>query len=180
VVRIGGKEPCGKPSAIGKWTFQTKKVRDEVLRHTDGDVLNVFAGQTHLSEYIHGAEIVRNDLNPEVDADLHEPAAALGEHFDDDSFDTVILDPPFDESQSDEHYEGRMPGAGMQKVREMARDVTRPGGCVIEFGWHLWSLADFYDGWERDDAILFRQGTPNRTPVLMTVDRRVNSSLGDW
>lgn len=68
---IGGKEPDGKPAAIGRWTFQTKKVRDALLPYLDGRVLNAFAGKTHLAEYKRGITEIRNDINPERDADYH-------------------------------------------------------------------------------------------------------------
>jgi hypothetical protein len=33
---VGGKEPDGTPSRIGKWTFATKMVRDVVLDNVHG------------------------------------------------------------------------------------------------------------------------------------------------
>jgi len=172
---IGGKEPDGKPAAIGRWTFQTKKVRDALLPHVEGRVLNAFAGETRLAEYKRGITEVRNDINPERDADYHLDAANLGEVLERESFDTVVLDPPFDQTQSEEHYDG-LHARDMGDVRRAVKPLVRRGGCIVEFGWSLWGPADYFDGWEREGKLLFRRGIPDRRPVLMVVDRRVNQT----
>lgn len=174
-VNIGGKEPDGKPAAIGRWTFQTKKVRDVLLPYLDGRVLNAFAGKTHLADYKRGISEVRNDLNPEIDADYHLDAADLGERFDDESFDVVVLDPPFDQSQADEHY-GSMHARDMGDVRKAVAPLVKRGGRIVEFGWNLWGAADYFKQWEREEKLLFRRGIPDRQPVLMVVDRRINQT----
>lgn len=172
---IGGKEPGGKPAAIGRWTFQTKKVRDTLLPFLEGRVLNPFAGETRLSDYKRGITEVRNDLNPERPAEYHVDAAELGEIFDEDSFDVVVLDPPFDQAQSDEHYDG-LHARDMGTIRKALAPLVKPGGAIVEFGWNLWGAADYYDGWEREEKLLFRRAIPGRQPVLMVVDRRINQT----
>jgi hypothetical protein len=170
---IGGKEPDGKPAAIGRWTFETKKVRDELLRHLEGRVLNAFAGKVRLADYKRGITEVRNDLNAKRPAEYHADAADLGKIFDEDSFDVVVLDPPFDQQQSDEHYDG-LHARDMGAVRKAVAPLVRPGGAIVEFGWNLWGAADYFEGWEREQKLLFRRGIPDRQPVLMVVDRRTN------
>jgi len=173
---IGGKEPGGKPSAINRWTFQTKKVRDVLLPYLKGRVLNAFAGKTQLKNYKRGITEIRNDLDPDRVADYHVDAADLGEMFDEDSFDVVVLDPPFDQTQSEEHYDG-FHARDMGDVRKEVSPLVKPGGVIVEFGWSLWGTADYFDGWEREEKLLFRRGIPDRRPVLMTADRRVNQTL---
>lgn len=175
VINIGGKEPDGKPAAIGRWTFQTKKVRDELLPYLQGRVLNPFAGETELSRYKRGITEVRNDLNPERPAEYHTDAAELGEIFEENSFDVIVLDPPFDQTQSDEHYDG-LHARDMGTIRKNLSPLVRPGGRMIEFGWNLWGAADYFDGWERSKEILFRRGIPGRRPVLMVIDERINQA----
>jgi hypothetical protein len=173
---IGGKEPDGKPAAIGRWTFQTKKVRDTLLPYLKGDVLNAFAGQTRLADYKRGVNEVRNDLNPDQEADYHVDAADLGEIFDEDSFDVVVLDPPFDQTQSDEHYDG-LHARDMGAVRRTVAPLVKPGGRIVEFGWNLWDASDYYSLWSREEKLLFRRAIPERQPVLMTVCRKAQTTL---
>jgi hypothetical protein len=173
---IGGKEPDGKPAAIDRWTFQTKKVRDTLLPFLNGRVLNAFAGKTRLDEYKRGIEEVRNDLNPDRDADYHVDAADLGEIFDDRTFDVVVLDPPFDQQQADEHYDS-MHARDMGEIRKTVAPLVKPGGRIVEFGWNLWGAADYFDGWVRDEKLLFRRGIPDRQPMLMVVDRKAQATF---
>lgn len=173
---IGGKEPNGKPSAIGRWTFQTKKVRDEMLPYLSGRVLNAFAGKTNLADYKRGIVEVRNDINPERDADHHFDAADLGDAFDDRSFDVAVLDPPFDQTQADEHYDG-LHARDMGSVRRAVAPLVKPGGCIVEFGFNLWGAADYFDHWHREEKTLFRRGIPERPPVFMTVDVKSQTTL---
>lgn len=175
---IGGKEPDGKPAAINRWTFQTKKVRDVVLHYSEGRVLNAFAGKTRLSDYKRGIEEVRNDLNPERDADYHLDAADLGDVFDEGSFDVVVLDPPFDQTQSDEHYDG-LHARDLGAVRKGVAPLVKPGGRMIQFGWSLWGVADYLPLWSREDKLLFRRAIPERRPILMTVDVKSQTTLAE-
>ena len=172
---IGGKEPDGKPAAIGRWTFKTKKVRDTLLPFLEGRVLNAFAGETRLDEYKRGITEVRNDLNSDRDAEYHVDAVDLGELFDEESFDVVVLDPPYSQTQSEEHYDG-LHARDMGAVRKAAAPLVKPGGCIVEFGRSLWGAADYFDHWEREEKLLFRRGIPDRDPILMVVDRRINQA----
>ena len=179
---IGGKEPNGKPAAIGRWTFQTKKVRDAVLPHLRGRVLNPFAGATRLDEYKRGITEVRNDLNPERDADYHVDAADLGNLFESKSFDVAVLDPPFSQSQADEHYES-MHARDMGEVRREVAALVKPGGTIVEFGFNLYDASDYLTHWHREDKRLFRRAIPERPPVFMTVCEQSQRTLtdgGEW
>lgn len=179
IENIGGREPDGKPAAIGRWTFQTKKVRDTLLPYLEGRVLNAFAGKTRLSDYKRGITEVRNDINPDRDADYHHDAADLGDLLVEDSFDVVVLDPPFDQTQSEEHYDG-MHARDMGEIRKAVKPLVKPGGCIVEFGWSLWGAADYFDGWEREEKLLFRRGIPDRRPVFMVVDRNTRRPLSEF
>ena len=179
---IGGKEPNGKPAAIGRWTFQTKKVRDTLLPHLDGRVLNAFAGETRLDDYRRGITEIRNDLNPERDADYHIDAANLGDVFEPKSFDVAVLDPPFSQSQSEEHYDG-LHARDMGEVRREVAKLVKPGGRIVEFGFNLYDASDYLTHWHREDKRLFRRAIPERPPVFMTVCERSQRTFtdgGEW
>ena len=164
---VGGREPDGEPSYIGRWTFETKIVRDVVERCIEGRVLNACAGKTELD---HDGEIVRNDLNPDRDADVHHDVCSIDEVFEPCSFDGVVFDPPFDQTQAEEHYDGlhdRQRGPARRKLAEL----VRPGGIFIELGWNDHGPALAFDGWEREECHRYRRG-PSYQPIFLTVDRR--------
>lgn len=170
VHKVGGKEPDGKPTRIGKWTFGTRMVREVVLDNIDGRVLNACAGETKLSK--RGCEFVRNDINEDRDADTHHDVRKIDDHFDAESFDAAILDPPFDPGRAEKLYEG-FHANGYRGAREAVGSLVRSGGTVVELGWNSWSLSDM-DGWERVEHHLYRQ--PFKGDVHLTVDRKVNQT----
>lgn len=69
VKHVGSREPDGEPTTIGHWTFQTRMVREVVQDAIAGHkrVLNACAGKTVL-DHPTGGEIIRNDINRDVDA----------------------------------------------------------------------------------------------------------------
>lgn len=114
-----------------KWTFEAGPIREWCEGWLQGRVLNACAGKTHLS---HSGEIVRNDINTDREADLHVDVAELAEHFEPDSFDTVVFDPPWSLYQSNLRYEGEMVGHATQ-AKEAFHTLLRPHGRVIELGY---------------------------------------------
>lgn len=116
-----------------RWTFGAQKLRDWVESHLDGRVLNACAGQTQLT---HDGEIVRNDINPEIDADYHIDIRDLPDILDTESFDVIVLDPPFSERQSTTTYDRE--DATLPTVTELAHVVNallKPGGRVVRLGY---------------------------------------------
>jgi hypothetical protein len=174
VHNIGGKEPDGKPACIGRWTFQTQKVRKEVESHLRGRVLNACAGKTKLrTEAVD--EIVRNDINEDRDADTHFDVCEIAGHFD-EKFDVVVFDPPFDQKQADELYSG-MHARDVGEARKQLAELVTIGGTIVELGWSMWGAADYFDGWDRDETHVFRRGIPDRPPVFVTVDTKRQMTL---
>jgi len=171
---VGGKEPDGSPAAIGKWTFQTKIVRDVVEDAVGGRVLNATAGQTRLTNG--GGETVRNDINPDVEADYHKDICDLGdEPFGGQQFDSCILDPPFDMSNSEKHYEG-WHASDLSAARENLSEIIRPGGVLVECGWNSHGVGIADDGWDREALHIFYRG-PCLPDMFLTVDRKMQVSL---
>jgi len=170
---VGGKDRDGEPLRIDRWTFSCRFVRDVVLDHIHGRVLNACAGKTALGK--RGCEIHRNDINEEIDADTHHDVREIHQHFPAATFDAAILDPPFDPGRGEELYKG-FHASGYIDARDAVGQLVRRGGTVIELGWNSWSLAD-KDGWERVEHHLYR--TPFKGDVHLTVDRRVNQRTLD-
>lgn len=174
---VGGKEPDGKPTRIGKWTFATRIVREVVLDNVQGRVLNACAGSTTLEK--RGCEFVRNDINEDRPADYHYDVRSIDDHFLAESFDAVILDPPFDATRAEKLYEG-FHASGYIDARTAVGTLVRPGGTVVELGWNSWGLADG-DGWERVEHHLYRQIF--KGDIHLTVDRNINQTTlldGGW
>ena len=178
--KVGGSEPCGKPTRIGAWTFETKMVRDIVLDHIDGRVLNACAGKTHLEDYKRGIDVVRNDIDESKDADHHYDVRILDWVLDEDweSFDAVVFDPPFDPGRAAKLYEGWHANQYIKTRRGLANFV-KPGGRVVELGWNSYGLGDA-DGWEREAWYVYPQA-PFKGDVHLTVDKKINqTTTDDW
>lgn len=177
--KVGGKEPDGKPTRIGKWTFATKMVRDIVLDAVHGRVLNACAGQTRLRK--RGCEFVRNDIDEDVPADLHVDVRDLHEHLEPASFDSAVLDPPFDPGRAAKLYEG-WHGQEYSHARDVVGELVRPGGTVVELGWNTYGLADVNDperpSWERVAWYDYPQAS-FKGDVHLTIDRKINQQTFD-
>jgi hypothetical protein len=116
-----------------RWTFGAQKIRDWVESQLDGRVLNACAGKTQLT---HDGSIVRNDINPKIDADYHVDVRDLPAVLEPESFDVIVLDPPFSERQSATTYDRK--DDTLPTVTELARVVDallKPGGRVIRLGY---------------------------------------------
>jgi hypothetical protein len=171
IVSNGGRDADGSPRMLSRWTFQYTPARRFVQKRLEGRVLNACAGRTELN---HDGEIVRNDLNPETDADTHHDVCELPQHFDSESFDTVVFDPPFDEKQAETKYDG-LHAMDVYAALEGFEEIVRPAGVVICFGWNSWGMRSF-GAFEREETYLFQRG-PIHRDVIATVDRRTSYSL---
>lgn len=94
--------PTGQHPAA---TFEEPNLRKYVLHHMEGRVLNACAGPTHLDEWYEGGEIVRNDINPDIESDVTADIAELALHFEENSFDVIVFDPPWTAYQSRLRYD---------------------------------------------------------------------------
>lgn len=157
-----------------RWTFQSDKIREWVEGHLQGRVLNACAGKTKLD---HVSEIVRNDYNPERDADYHVDVAEIAEHFPPNSFDTVVYDPPFSKEQAESSYDG-VNVAHEGKAMAQFDQLLRPGGVVIKMGFSTTCMPGSKD-YERVEVAIFNTlGRMN--DWLGTVDRRMSSDLREF
>lgn len=176
--KIGGSEPDGKPTRVGKWTFATRMVREVVLDAIHGRVLNACAGKTRLDEHKRGIEVVRNDIDESIDADLHVDVTDIHNHLEPESFDCAILDPPFDPGRAEKLYEG-WHGSEYATAREAVGELVRPGGTVVELGWNSTGLHDRNDDdkpdWQRQEWYIYPQAS-FKGDIHLTVDRKVNQT----
>jgi hypothetical protein len=171
IVPNGGRDSDGDARMLSRWTFQYTPVRQFVEQRLTGRVLNACAGKTVLR---HSGEVVRNDLNPQMNADYHLDVSKLSDYFPAQSFDTVVFDPPFDEQQAETKYDG-LHAEDVYAALEGFEHLLRPGGRVICFGWNSWGMSSF-GAFDREDTVLFQRG-PIHRDVIATVDRRTTQSL---
>jgi len=171
IVPNGGRDRDGSHRTLGRWTFEYTPAREFVESRLKGRVLNACAGKTLLE---HDGEIVRNDLNPDRDADLHVDVCEIADHFVPGEFDTVVFDPPFDDHQAEDKYDGLRADGVLEAFGEFAK-LVRPNGRVITFGWNSWGMSSI-DAFEREETILLQRG-PCLRDVIVTVDRRTNHSI---
>lgn len=154
---------------VGKWTFQNDTIRNWVEGHCEGRVLNACAGESRLD---HDGEIVRNDSDPSIDADLHVDVAELRYYLDHDSFNTVVFDPPYSLYQSNLRYDGRNVGHA-RAAKESLDKLLKPGGCVIELGYSGSSMPARL-GYQRVQRVWFNLTGRNRD-VMGSVDQKLPS-----
>lgn len=148
------------------WTFSDPKVKSWVESRVEGRVLNLFAGKTQLD---HQNEIIRVDINEDRKANYHFDALHVKQYFEDRSFDTVILDPPFSEIQSRKHYNGEHAGK-FKHIRDEVADLVKPGGKTLTFGYHSTGMATTR-GFEKEEILLINHG--GRFPdTVGSIDRR--------
>jgi len=171
VIENGGRNADGSPRTLGRWTFEYSPARDFVEERLEGRVLNACSGKTKLS---HDEKIFRNDLNPAHEADTNHDVAEIANHFVTAEFDTIVFDPPFDERQAETKYDG-MHAKDVYAALRCFRELVKPGGVVICFGWNSWGMSSF-PAFEREETVLFRRG-PCLRDVIATVDRRTSHSI---
>jgi len=171
IISNGGRGSDGSHHTLGRWTFEYQPAREFVEENLTGRVLNACAGKTTLN---HDGEIIRNDLNPERDADTHHDVAEIASHFEPQSFDTVVFDPPFDDHQAQDKYDGLRADSVLDAFNEFEKLVA-PHGQVLTFGWNSWGMSSI-EAFEREETVLLQRG-PCLRDVIVTVDRRTMASL---
>lgn len=130
-----------------KWTFTIKPIKELLEEEMEG----VYTEQAYIDPFCgkHSPAKIKNDLNPENEADYHLDALAFLKTFPDNLVDGVLFDPPYSITQATQCYKEY----GKEKLTisvsnmgywaaikdEMAR-VIRPGGKAICFGWSSMGL----------------------------------------
>ena len=153
-----------------RWTFQSKKIRQWVEHRLQGRVLNACAGKTKLT---HDHAIVRNDLDESVDADCHVDVCEIADHFEPESFDTIVYDPPFSQNQASRAYEGRQVGDDALAKRQFDT-LLAPGGRVIQFGFTTTCMPLAMDYTRKEVAVWNTLGRMN--DYLSVIDEKPGES----
>jgi hypothetical protein len=136
---------------LNKYTFKNRPMRQWAEENCIGRTLNLFCGPTKLN-----IDELRNDLDPNVDADFHLDALSFVIDSESKVFDTILLDPPYSYRKSMEMYGGRKSSAFNQVKDEIPR-ILKPGGRVITFGYHSVSMGKSR-GFEIESIAIFSHG----------------------
>lgn len=118
-------------TSLRRYTFQSPKIKKWIEGNSEGTVLNLFAGKTllNLSE-------VRIDIDKEMKADYYMDALDfvrdVGHN---DSFDTIILDPPYSYRKAMEMYKGNY-SSKFKRIADNIPRILNSDGKVISFGYH--------------------------------------------
>lgn len=154
-----------------KWTFRVPEIRAAVEEHLEGRVLNLFAGDSRLN---HDDEVVRNDINPEIDAEYNFDAIEVADYFPPQSFDTVVLDPPFSIRNAILRYDDYNVGK-WKLVADGVHKVIRPGGVVISLGHNSTGLGKTR-GFAKEKLFIFNHKGGHHDTFCL-IERQVNQTL---
>lgn len=160
-----------------RWSFQVPDVRNWVEEHMEGRVLNACAGEEYLD---YDGEIVRNDVDPEKDADHHLDVVNLSDELAKQSFDCIVFDPPFSNNQAESTYGVDVqtnPGNNKEATREFHK-LLRPTGVVIQLGFTTTCMPGKL-GYDREAVAVFNT-LGRQHDWLGVVDRRLNGDLDSY
>jgi hypothetical protein len=151
---------------LNKYTFSVNKIRAWVELNCYGKVLNLYAGPTKLN-----INEIRNDLNPDMLAEYHYDALQFCKMWKGDTFDTILLDPPYAYRKSMEMYKGIVASPFKQLKDEIPRILSK-NGIVITFGYHSVSMGKI-KGFGVEKICLFSHGGAIHDTIA-TIERRLN------
>jgi len=175
-------------------TFEVEPIRNWVLEHMRGRVLNACAGPTKLP---HSGEIIRNDIDETIPSDTHVDVARLAAEYPPKSFETVVFDPPWSLYQANMRYDGNHVTKGDVAIKmddlpqEVQRDKTqvgharlakdgfdyllKPGGTVIQLSYNGTCMPSRL-GYEQIERVMFDPLGEGKT-LIGSVDLKQQTKL---
>ena len=157
-------------------TFEMPKLRSWVLKQCSGKVLNLFGGKTKLDNY-YSDEIIHNDINKDIEADFHYDATEIGNFFPQETFDSVIFDPPYTMYQAVHSYEGNMI-QDITACRNSLTQLIKPGGIIISLGYNSTGMGK-HRGFKKIKLLLVNNGG-SHNDIIVLVERRVQAKLSSF
>jgi hypothetical protein len=155
------------------WTFQMPKLRKWMEDRIEGHTLNLFGGITRLK-----GDVVYNDLNPDLPADLRRDAYDLNQWADSHArFDTVIFDPPYSAFQAVRTY-GRKRAQEVTHARDVVEYVLKPGGRVISFGFNTTGMG-MSRGYEKEAILIVNCGGSHNDYLCMSERHNGSTRIPD-
>ena len=156
-----------------KWTFTIKPIKELLARQViGGSWVDPYCGENSPAG-------VRNDLDKDnKSAQTHYDALEFLKTLETDSFDGVLLDPPYSLRQVSEHYKkaglkitGWHTSAGYNSaLKNEASRILKIGGKSICFGWNSMGLGK-NRGFEILEILLVPHGG-SKNDTIVTVEQR--------
>jgi len=153
---------------ILRYTFDSDKILEWVVKQCEGRVLNLFSGYNILP-----VEEIRNDIDEHAPADFHLDAVDFLKLWiaeERQPFDTIILDPPYSYRKSMRKYEGRV-CSNFKTVKDLLQGVISEAGKVITFGYHSVSMGRVRGFLQEELLVIGHGGAQHDT--LAIVERRI-------
>lgn len=153
-----------------QWTFTIKPIKELLAEEVNGYCVYPFAGKFSPAN-------LKNDLNPENEADFHEDALQFLQKQGDQIADCVLFDPPYSITQAKTCYDSygvenlSVSVTSMKywsSVKDEMKRILKPGGKAICFGWSSMGLG-INRGFEMKRILLVPHGG-SKNDTICTVE----------
>ena len=119
---------------LNRYTFKSPKMKKWVQGNIKGKTLNLFAGKIRLTDDNYTCKEVRVDADVTMDADFFMDAYEYVLQCE-DTFDTILLDPPYQYRKAMEMYNGQY-SSKFKLIADEIPKLLNKNGNVISFGYH--------------------------------------------
>lgn len=162
-------------------TFKIECIRGLIMRYAKGVVIDPFANEMSIKQYINCDKYISNDLDPQYKCDFNLEAQDFLKQFPDKSVDVALIDPPYSPRQVSECYKsfGRtvtMKDTNMTYFLDVKRELSRiikDDGIVITCGWNTNGIGRKY-GFRLVEILDVAHGSMHND-TLVTVERKLKN-----
>lgn len=152
---------------LRRYTFQSPRVKIWVEKNSTGRVLNLFAGITTLN-----LDETRNDVDSATGARYNKDAVDFVTEWRGDTFDTIILDPPYSYRKAMEMYNGHY-SSRFKRLADVIPPILADGGRVISFGYHSTFMSKIR-GFKLTKLCIFAHGGAQHCTIAIVEERNTN------
>ena len=157
-------------------TFDIKCISLLIHKYHKSEMISIdpFANKNRIAK-------ITNDLDPEMNADYCMDALDFLKHFDDNSIDFVLYDPPYSPRQVSECYKKLSKTVNTQttqssfwgNLKKQISRITKPNAIVISFGWNTNGIGKT-NGFEIVEILLVAHGGIHNDTIV-TVEKKLNN-----
>ena len=155
-----------------KWTFSLPEVRNWIESHSQGKVLNLFAGKVRLS---------LDEIRVDMDAKYHPDFQMSAQNYVDwaierqKKFDTIILDPPYSHRKGWELYNGHNINH-LTRLKNSIPEILNENGVVITLGYDSVGMGKVR-GFSKEAIALVCHGRLHKDTIILM--ERLSRSFPD-